>query len=98
MDIEWFRDLVISIFAIVATVVLIFIAVMLFVCYRRIKPLVDSARTISKRLEGASARIESEVLRPIIGVVAFARLLYQIIEGIKKFVRTKTGGADGPER
>ena len=98
MAIEWFRDLAISIFAVVATLVLIFTAVVVFLYSRRLWPILDSAKAVAKKLEGVSARVENEVLRPVIEVVAFVRLLYQFIEGIKKFFRAKKGGSDEPER
>ncbi|MBI2832584.1 MAG: hypothetical protein HYX79_10055 [Chloroflexi bacterium] len=98
MPIEWFRDVVISIFAIVATVVLILLAVVSISCYRRIAPLIDSARNVARTVECASARFENEILLPLIEVAAFVRMLCQLIKGMKKFFKAKTGGSDEPER
>ena len=48
MSIEWFRDLVLCIFGLGATVVLIFLAVLAFLLYRRLQPALDSMKTTAR--------------------------------------------------
>ena len=48
MSIEWLRDLIICILGLVATGFTIFLAVLAYSLYRRIRPILDTARAISR--------------------------------------------------
>ena len=65
MTIEWFRDLVVCIFGLGVTVVVIFIAVLAFLLYRRLRPILDSVKTTTKTVENLSSCVEVEVARPL---------------------------------
>ncbi len=80
MSIEWVRDLIICILGLVATGVLIFLAVLAYSLYRRIKPVVDTARAIS---------------RTVAQVVALVQSIRQGIATFSQFFRKKEGGRDG---
>ena len=95
MSIEWFRDLVISIFGLVAAVSLVFIAVLAFSIYRRIRPILDSVKTTSKTIEEISSYAGDEVAKPLMQVVAFIQGIRQGINVISKFFKKKKGGKNG---
>lgn len=58
MSIEWLRDLIICILGLVATGVTIFLAVLAYSLYRRIRPILDTARAISTMLAPMMALVQ----------------------------------------
>ena len=95
MSIDWLRDLIIVIFGLVATGVLIFLAVLLYAVYRRIRPILDSVKTTSKTIEEISSYAGDEVAKPLMQVVAFIQGIRQGINVISKFFKKKKGGRNG---
>ena len=89
MSIEWFRDLVICIFGIIAAVSLIFIAVVAFSTYRQLKSTMDSLKTTSKYIEGMTSRVESGVVKPVIEIVTVIKGIRQVIETLNKIFKKK---------
>lgn len=92
MSIDWFRDLVISIFGLVAAGVLIFIAVLLFLLYRRVRVILDSVKATSKTIQGLSSYVGDEVVKPVIEVAAIIQGVRQGIDTISRFFKKKEGG------
>ncbi len=95
MSIEWFRDLVICIFGLGATVVVLFLAVMVFLFYRRLRPVIDSVKATTKTVENLSSTVEVEVARPLAQVAAFVQGIRQAMSLVKQF--TKKKGEDEDE-
>jgi len=95
VSIEWFRDLVVCIFGLGATVVLIFIGVLAFMLYRKLRPVLDSARAATKTVENISSCVEEEVSRPLAQVAAFIQGISQAVSLVSRFSRRKEGGKDG---
>jgi hypothetical protein len=79
MDIGWFRDLVICISGLVITVVVIFIAVLAYLLYGKIRPVLDSMKATSATLHEITATVKEEVVKP---VVSFVTLVRGIVQGI----------------
>ena len=97
MDIGWFRDLVICIWGLAMTVVVIFIAVLAYLLYSKISPVLDSMKATSATLHEITSTVKDEVVKP---VVQFATLIRGITQGIelasKLFRREeKEGGCNG---
>jgi len=92
MSIDWFRDLVICIFGLVAAGVLIFIAVLLFLLYRRVRVILDSVKATSKTIQGLSSYVGDEVVKPVIEVAAIIQGVRQGIDTISRFFKKKEGG------
>ena len=80
MDIGWFRDLVICISGLVVTVVVIFIAVLAYLLYNKIRPVLDSMKATSAILHEITSTVKDEVVKP---VVQFATLIRGIAQGIE---------------
>jgi hypothetical protein len=109
MDIGWFRDLVICIWGLVATVV-IFLAVLSYSLYRRTRSVlnsveavsnraasvVDSVEAISKAIRDIVAYVGDEVVRPVIQVTALVQGIRQGIDAIGRLFRKREqeGGGD----
>ena len=77
MSIEWFRDLVIVIFGLGATIAVIIFTVMAFMLFFRVKAIMNSAKKITRSVENISQCVEDEILRPIAGVASFVQGLRQ---------------------
>ena len=95
MGIEWFRDLFICIFGLVAAVVFIFIAVLLFKIYRRGKTILDSMKTTAKTIQGISSYTGDEVIKPLMQIAAIIQGIRQGIEAISKLFKKHKGGENG---
>ena len=87
MSIDWFRDLVICIFGLVAVGALIFIAVLLYLLYRRIKFILDALKTTSATVQAVSSYVGEEVAKPIIEVVALIQGIRLGIDRVSKFFK-----------
>ena len=89
MSIEWFRDLVVCIFGLGATVVVIFLAVMVFLFYRRLRPVLDSLKATTKTVEDLSCSIETEVARPLAQVAAFIQGICQAVGLVRRYTKKR---------
>ena len=92
MGIDWFRDLVICIVGLVTAGVLIFITVLAFSLYRRIKVILDSVKATSKTIQGLSSYVGDEVVKPVIEVAAIIQGVRQGIDTISRLFKKKEGG------
>lgn len=94
MSIEWFRDLVVCIFGLGATVALIFLAVLVFLLYRRLRPVLDSLEATTKTVETLSSCVEAEVAKPLAQVAAFVQGIRQAVSLVSQFTRRKEEDRD----
>ncbi len=95
MSIEWFRDLALCIFSLGAIVVSIFIGVLAFLLYRKLRPILNSLKATTKTVENISSCVEEEVSRPLAQVAAFIQGISQAVSLVSRFSRRKEGGKDG---
>ncbi|MCJ7604868.1 MAG: hypothetical protein MUO19_02395 [Dehalococcoidales bacterium] len=89
MSIEWFRDLVIVIFGLGATVAVVIFVVMAFMLFFRIRPILDSVRATTKTVENLSHSVEEEVAKPLAQVISFVQGIRQATGLFSKFTRKK---------
>ena len=94
MSIEWFSNLVIVIFGLAATIVLIFLAVLAFLFYRRLRPVLDSMKATTKTVENFSSCVEAEVARPLAQVAAFVQGIRQAVDLVGRFTKRKEKDRD----
>jgi hypothetical protein len=80
MDIGWFRDLVICISGLVITAVVIFIAVLAYLLYSKIRPVLDSMKATSATIHEITSTVKDEVVKP---AVQFVTLIRGIVQGIE---------------
>ncbi len=95
MSIEWYRDLIIFISGIVLTVVLIFTTVLSYLLYRRVTKILDSAKAVSRTVEGASSYVADEVIKPLVQAVTLFQGVRQGIDTMSKIFKKKEGRRDG---
>ena len=89
MSIEWFRDLVVVIFGLGATAGIIFLSVLAFLFYRRLRPVLDSVKATTKTVENLSSCVEEEVVRPLAQVAAFIQGIRQVVSLANRFTKKK---------
>ena len=89
MSIEWFRDLVLCIFGLSATVVVLFIGVLVFFCWRRIRPIIDSVKTTTRTVENLTSTVEEQVAEPLAKVAAFVQGVRQAVNLVSGFRKNK---------
>ena len=95
MSIEWFRDLAICILGLGVTIIAIFIGVLAFLLYRKLRPILDSVKATTKTVENISSCVEEEVARPLAQVDAFIQGVRQAVSLVSRFSKRKEGGRNG---
>ena len=95
MSIEWFRDLALTILGLGATIVIVFIGVLAFLLYRKLKPILDSLKATTKTIKNISSCVEEEVSRPLTQLAAFIQGISQAVNLVSSFSKRKKGGKDG---
>jgi len=89
VNIEWFRDLVVCIFGLGATVAVIILAVLVFILFVRIQPILKSLRTTTRTVENISSCVEEEVVKPIAQVAAFVQGIREAVGVVGRFTKKK---------
>ena len=89
MSIEWFRDLVICIFGLMATLAVVLATVVLFLLYRRLRVILDSAGEASKTVQGITAYIKEELVKPTVDLAALIQGIRQGFSCVSKFFHKK---------
>ena len=93
MDIGWYRDLAIIILAVVATGVLIVIAVLAFSLYRRMRTILESEKTVAKTVQQFSSYVSEEVVKPVVQIATVVHGIWQGIDSVSRLFKRK-GGRD----
>jgi len=84
MDIAWFRDLVICVWGVVATLLLILVAVVISLVYRKVKVVLNYISMTSATVQRISSTVEDEITKPVAQVVAFIHGIRQGVSFITK--------------
>ena len=72
MSLEWFRDLVIVIWGLAATLAVIIIVVLALVAYFKVRPIIDSVKSVTRTVEYIASCVE-EAAGPLAQVVALVQ-------------------------
>ena len=91
MNIEGFRDLAVSILGIGVTVAVIFIAVLMFLLYRKISAILDSVKATTRTIRNISSTMEEEISSPLARVASLAQGISQVINMFSRFSNRKKG-------
>lgn len=89
MDIEWFRDLVICIFGLGATIAVVIFVVLAFIMFVKVQPILKSVKSTTRTVENISSCIEEEVVKPISGLAAFIQGIRQAAGMFGRFSKNK---------
>jgi large-conductance mechanosensitive channel len=89
VSIEWFRDLVICVFGLGATVAVVIFVVLAFILFFKIMPILSSMKKTTRTIQNISSCVESEVARPLAQVAAFAQGIRQAVDLVGRFTKKK---------
>lgn len=89
VSIEWFRDLVICIFGLGATLVVIFLGVLALLLYLRLRPILDNVRKTTQTVQNFTSRVEEEVAGPMARVVSFIQGIRAAVGMVGRFTKNK---------
>jgi len=87
--------LVIVLFAIAGILTFIWLTVLGFLIFRRVKPILDSAKGTLGNIQGTSSFVSDVLVKPVIKVVSFAtgvRKAMAVVAGLSKRKGGKKGG------
>jgi hypothetical protein len=87
VSIEWFRDLVICIFGIGATVAIVILVVLAFMFYFHLKPLLDSMKKTAGTVARITSSVETELAGPLTQIISFVQGCRQAIGLFNRFFR-----------
>ena len=82
MELSSWRDIILIIWGLVATVAMVFISVILFLFYRKTSSVLDSTDLMVARVGNIVDYVEKEVVRP---VSRFGTMIQGIMQGISIF-------------
>ncbi len=96
MDISWWRDLAIVVWAGIATVGLVFVCIIVFLLYRRLVPLMKSADTVLESADTVVNKVgdvvdytKQEVISPVVQLGSAVQGIAQGITLIVDLFRKK---------
>lgn len=95
MSIEWWRDLVIVIFGIGATILVCVSIILMFVCYARVKPILKSVTATMRKIEDITTCVEEGLIEPLSRAAAFVQGIRQAASMMGRFSKKKEGKGDG---
>ncbi|MCX7912468.1 MAG: hypothetical protein N2506_05860 [Dehalococcoidales bacterium] len=85
MSIEYFRDVVICIFGLSATAAFIIFVVLALLLYLRLKPVIDSMRTVSNTVAKVTSAVETELAGPLAQLISFVQGIRQAVSLTRRF-------------
>jgi len=92
MGIEQLRDLVIIISGLVVTCVIIFIAVLFFLLYNRVRSVLSSVEVITATVREVTSAVKDEVVSPIVRLASFVGGLCRGVDTASRFFKKEKGG------
>ena len=92
MSIEWFRDLVVCIFGVMATVTIILITILVVSLYRKSRAVLQSVEATSKNIQEITSSLRKKFILSTAGMGALIQGIYKGIEAIDKIFGKRKGG------
>ena len=94
MDMSWWRDLVIIIWGLVATIGVAFLCVIIFLFYRKTMSILESADSLAAKINDVVGYAQDEMLKP---AALFSAMIHGLVQGIGLFAnifKKKEKGSD----
>ena len=93
MDIASLRDIAIFILAFEATIVVLLIVILAVtvMLYRKLSPILDSAKATTKTVENISSCVAEEVIRPLAQAASLIQGIRQAASLFNRFSRKEKG-------
>jgi hypothetical protein len=84
LDIEFVRDLILSIQGVVFIVLMLVITVLILVLFRKAKKMLDAVDTVTGKVQKASSSVNEEVVKAALQMVTLIQGARTIREAFKK--------------
>ncbi|HEX7364000.1 MAG TPA: hypothetical protein VF366_02410 [Dehalococcoidia bacterium] len=97
MDIGWYRDLVICISGLIVMVVVIFIAILAFLLFRKVRPILDNVQATTATVREVTYTVKEELVKPVLQFSTLIRGITQGIELVSRLFKKEEheGGCNG---
>ena len=89
------RDLTIILFAMIGVLVLVLGTLLGWLLYRKVVPILDSTKAVTKQAQEASSLISEKVVKPMVAASTFSYSAGRIVGFILGLSRGKGGRKDG---
>ena len=87
MDMAWYRDLVICVWGVVATLAVIMVGVLSFLLYRKLRPILNTLEATSNTINDITSTVKDEVVAPVVQVAALIKGISQGIDLVSSIFR-----------
>jgi len=87
MDMAWYRDLVICVWGVVATLAVIMVGVLSFLLYRKLRPILNTLEATSNTINDITSTVKDEVVAPVVRIVALIKGINQGIDLVSSIFR-----------
>ena len=95
MSLAELRDLFIVIFSCAAIAATIFLSILIFLIFRRIRSLLDSGRATLGNIQAISSMVSENIIKPLAGIASFLQGVRQALEVLTGISRRKEGKRSG---
>lgn len=97
MSLAELRDLFLVIFFLVGIGATLFLSILLFMLFRRVRSILDSGRETMEKVHDISSLVSDNVAKPLIGIASFLRGVRQALEIISRVAKRKEEERSGRE-
>ena len=87
MDMAWYRDSVICVWGVVATLAVIMVGVLSFLLYRKLRPILNTLEATSNTINDITSTVKDEVVAPVVQVAALIKGISQGIDLVSSIFR-----------
>ena len=87
MDMAWYRDLVICVWGVVATLAVIMVCVLSFLLYRKLRPILNTLEATSNTINDITSTVKDEVVAPVVQIAALIKGINQGIDLVSSIFR-----------
>lgn len=95
MSLGELRDLFIVIYAIAGIGAIIFLSIIAFLIFRRVRSILDSGKATVTNIREITSMVSDKIVKPVTGVASFVQGLRRAVEFISGLSRRKEGKKGG---
>ncbi len=95
MSLAELRDLFIVIYAVAGIAVGVFISILIFLVFRRIRSILDLGRATAGKVQDMTSLVSENIVGPLVGIASFLQGVRKALEFISGSSRRKEGKRSG---
>ncbi len=96
MSLEELRDLFIVIYALAGIGAIIFLSILVFLVFRKIRSILDSGRETLGNVRNISSVVSDNIVKPLVSISSFLQGLRQALEFISRAAKREEEKRSGP--